>query len=106
MKTFVAAALAFGLFAQPVFAGNGFAPGNPTFGQFEQTCHIGSHTSPDCRGSVAGAYAAHEGTVPSKVKCDDQAFWRASDPSKVVGVLPWQDVVAQIVAKPGVCHEI
>jgi hypothetical protein len=109
MKTFAAIALAAVLAASPAFAGDDFAPGNPTFAQFEAACHVGAGTSPDCRGSVFGAFAAYKHTIPSKVMCSDEVFWRVVDAEyggKVIGVLPWQDVVAQIVAEPGVCGEI
>lgn len=105
---FVGAALLLGAIS-PAFAGGGFAPGNPWFQQFESTCRVRNVMRPECRGSVLGAYAASQKTVPASVQCDFRQFWRVKDAKyagKVVGVLPWQDVVEQIVAQRGVCHRV
>jgi hypothetical protein len=81
-----------------------FAPGNPWFSEFEQTCRQGPEMAPECQGSVLGAYAEASGS--SEVTCDFAEFWRVRDAlynDETFAVLPWQYGVEALVAEPGVC---
>ena len=103
-----AAALLVLVLASPVAAEDRFAPDNPWFSDFEQTCRSEADMVPECEGSVLGAYAEYAGTTPDKVTCDFQQFWRVRDTkfdtkADMIAVLPWQYGVEAIVQTDGVC---
>lgn len=93
----------------PALASERFAPGNPTFSQFEATCRVGNSVDPTCEGSLLDSYATKVHLTRAAVKCDDKAFWRVKDTQdndRVFAVLPWQYGVEALVAEPGVCKSI
>jgi hypothetical protein len=91
-----------------VQAADHFAPDNPTWHEYAVTCRANNDLKPDCRGSALGAFAELAKTSPDKVTCDWANFWKAADAGysgKVAQVLPWQDVLQQLVAQDGICHK-
>ena len=91
--------------ALPAVAEDRFAPNNPWFGQFEETCRDGAAMNEECQAGVIGAYVEYSGS--SNVRCDFAAFWRVRDgklSGDIIAALPWQNGVEAIVREPGVCR--
>lgn len=93
--------------ASPALAQTGrFAPDNPWFQHFEETCRDGYLMHEECQGGVLGAFAEYAGT--ENIRCDFELFWRVKDTksSDYFNTLPWQYGVEFIIQETGVCEVI